>query len=134
MRGTIFKIWKVNNMNAAVLTKSVVKTGGYLTYDAHCAGVKRPVKSPLRYPGGKSRAASYIINNYIIDPAIIIWTYENCRNNVILCIIKNYKFIFFLFVIITIAGSVKRRKPSAPRLSAAVLSNSSQIPPAKPVA
>jgi DNA adenine methylase len=28
-------------------------------------GERRQVKSPLRYPGGKSRAASYIIENYI---------------------------------------------------------------------
>ncbi|MDR1218425.1 MAG: DNA adenine methylase [Treponema sp.] len=58
-------------MNAAVLTKPVVKTGGYVPYDVHCAGVKRPVKSPLRYPGGKSRAASYIINNYIKTPKTV---------------------------------------------------------------
>jgi hypothetical protein len=59
-------------MGTAVLTRSAVKTKSLVTTDVHYTGIKRIAKSPLRYPGGKSRAASYIINNYITDPAMII--------------------------------------------------------------
>jgi hypothetical protein len=52
-------------MNVAVLPNPVVKTRNCLTCDSHYVAVKRSAKSPLRYPGGKSRAVSYIINNYI---------------------------------------------------------------------
>ncbi|MDR1072216.1 MAG: DNA adenine methylase [Treponema sp.] len=52
-------------MNVAVLPNPVVKTRTCLTYDPHYAAVKRSAKSPLRYPGGKSRAARFIVDEYI---------------------------------------------------------------------
>jgi DNA adenine methylase len=42
-----------------------------LTHNVNYADVKRIARSPLRYPGGKSRAASYIINNYIKTPETV---------------------------------------------------------------
>jgi hypothetical protein len=43
----------------------VIKTRKYVTYDAHDSGVKRIAKSPLRYPGGKTRAVWFIVDTYI---------------------------------------------------------------------
>jgi DNA adenine methylase len=58
-------------MSTAVLTRPAAKTIKNLSPDIYYGNVKRTVKSPLRYPGGKSRAAVYIIDNYIKTPKTV---------------------------------------------------------------
>ena len=57
-------------MSPAVLTKPRAKTRKYQSVfiDTHCDSVRTTAKSPLRYPGGKSRAAAFLIDNFIKTP------------------------------------------------------------------
>jgi DNA adenine methylase len=57
-------------MNSAVLKKPTLKTREYqATFaDVYYDNIKKTAKSPLRYPGGKTRAATHIIDNYIKMP------------------------------------------------------------------
>jgi DNA adenine methylase len=54
-----------HNMNAAIRTRPVVQTRLDSYLNVHSGGAVRIAKSPLRYPGGKSRVARYIVDTYI---------------------------------------------------------------------
>jgi DNA adenine methylase len=52
-------------------SRSKTKERQTIFSDVHCGSVRKTTKSPLRYPGGKSRAAVYIIDNYIKKPKTV---------------------------------------------------------------
>lgn len=59
-------------MSTAVLVRSSkLKPQGREPVSPALNGKRMTVKSPLRYPGGKSRAALYIIENYIKTPETV---------------------------------------------------------------
>jgi DNA adenine methylase len=60
-------------MSLAVLTKprSTIREYQAILTDPYHDSIKKTAKSPLRYPGGKTRAATYIIDNYIKTPTTL---------------------------------------------------------------